>query len=98
MVGDLYYDRADICAAGLAMSLERQQAVDFTFGILSTMQTITARNPGYREGKEASDEAGSINSLSFLHIFALWGWVGVAIMGIVFAFTYALIYMRQVLS
>ncbi len=95
MVGDLFYDRADICASGLAMSLERQEVADFSFGFLRTMLTLTTRNPGFSqiEGK-TDDEVGSVDSLSFLHIFALWGWIGVGMTGLICTVTYAVINMK----
>ncbi len=97
MVGELFYGRADVSSGGLGMSAERKEAVEYSGDLVKTLHTLTVKNPGYagEEGEaEADAEAGTLNSLSFLKIFSLWGWVGVAAVGIALSLAHSFVELR----
>ena len=94
MVGELFCGRADVSSGGLGMSAERKEAVEYSGDLVKTLHTLTVKNPGYAGEGEAEAEAGTLNSLSFLNIFSLWGWVGTAAVGIALSLAHGFLELR----
>ena len=92
MVGELAEKRADVCAGGLALTLERMEVVDYSFALIPTMQTLTVRNPFHqaRGSGDSSDGDGDgdgdantlVDSGFFLTVLAPTAWVGIFVMGV----------------
>ncbi len=81
-MGYLVNDKADLCASGLGMEINRVEAIDFSLGILSTPYTLMIKD------LVSADSEAHLDYKSYLGIFSLKVWLSLVAFGILFAFCF----------
>ncbi len=77
MVGEVVYDRADICLGGLSISKERSEVIDFSRRIVEFTYTALKRNHRHRDFEDGSP---SLDFYAFLTVFRPKAWAGLLVM------------------
>ncbi len=78
-MGQLVYDRADLCASGLGMNVDRTRVLDFSMGLLPTPYTLVVRNNVW------TDEEAFISYRSYISLFNNHVWLALAAFGFCFS-------------
>ncbi len=83
MVGQLEKKEVDVCIAGLSMTLERNEAIDYTIGMAPDPITLVVGT--------ATAQSSSINWTAYLEVLKEDTWVATVIAALALAVAYAVI-------
>ena len=79
LVGQLVRGEADLCGAGLAVTAERSQAVDFSVGVAEEIVSIFIAH------RFAASTSNEINFVVYLQVFSATLWLAVLLLTLLYA-------------